>query len=168
MELDGLERAEARQWLDSARVTQLVNRYFRNLDEKLFDPSRFWRIFAPDAELIRPNGAVVTGPEKIADSHARSFSRFESTQHLLSGHDVDFEGDKANLRANLIAIHIWKDRPVEASLFDRSFIAGGVVTAVLTRTGDGWRIRRIENRVIWRTGHLGDMLQFAYNPSGSG
>jgi SnoaL-like domain len=163
MEQRGLDQAEVSQWLDNARISRVVGSYFRALDEKHFDDSHFRQILASDAKVIRPNGAAVVGPANIADSHARSFARFEATQHLLTGHDVDIDGDTAAVRANLVAIHIWKDRPVEASMLESSFTAGGVITAALTRTPDGWRITRMENQVIWRTGFSGDMLQFSYD-----
>lgn len=163
MEPSGLDRAEVTQWLDNARIIRVVGSYFRALDEKHFDESHFRQILASDAEIIRPNGAAVAGPANIADSHARSFARFEATQHLLTGQDVDIDGDTAVVRANLVAIHIWKYRPSQASMLERSFTAGGVITAALTRTPDGWRITRTENQVIWRTGFFGDMLQFSYD-----
>jgi hypothetical protein len=163
MELSGMDQAEVSQWLDNARITRIVESYFRALDEKHFDESHFRQILAPDARVTRPNGATVVGPANIADSHARSFARFEATQHLLTGHDVDIDGDTAAVRANLVAIHIWNDRRAEASMLDRSFTAGGVITVALTRTPDGWRITQTENHVIWRTGFFGDMLQFSYN-----
>jgi ketosteroid isomerase-like protein len=162
MELSGVDQAEVNQWLDSARIIRVVNRYFRALDEQHFDDVHFLQILASDATVIRPNGAAVVGPANIADSHARSFARFEATQHLLTGHDVAIDGDTAAVRANLVAIHIWKDRPLEASMLERSFTAGGVITAALTHTPAGWRITRTENQVIWRTGFFGDMLQFSY------
>lgn len=159
MEAHETGRAEVNRWLDDARIIRVVNTYFRALDEKQFGESRFGQILASDARVIRPNGAATVGPANIADSHARSFARFEATQHLLTGHDVDVDGDTAVVRANLVAIHIWNDRPVEASMLDRSFTAGGVITATLRRFTDGWRISELENHVIWRTGYFGNMLQ---------
>jgi hypothetical protein len=32
------------------------------------------------------------------------------------------------------------------------FAAGGVVTAQLVRTGEGWRISEMSHRVLWRAG----------------
>jgi len=69
-------------------------------------------------------------------------------QHLLTGHDVDVDADTAAVRTNLVAIHIWNDRPVEASMLDRSFTASGVITAALRRFPHGWRISKTEMRVI--------------------
>ena len=159
MKNETASQAEVNTWLDEALIIRKVNTFFRAMDEKHFDDSYLGHILAADVQMIRPNGAVTVGTGNIADSFARSFDRFEATQHLLTGHDVDVDGDTAAVRANLVAIHIWKDRPVEASMLDRSFTAGGVVTADLRRSPDGWRISRAETRVLWRTGFFGDMLQ---------
>ena len=152
------DQTEVNRWLDEGRIVRVVNRFYRALDEKHFDSSYLGEILAADAQVIRPNGAATEGLANIADSLARSFTRFEATQHLLTGHDVDVDGDTAAVRANLVAIHIWKDRPAGASMLDRSFSAGGIVTAALRRFPEGWRISKAEMRVMWRTGFYGDML----------
>ena len=69
------------------------------------------------------------------------------------------DGDAAVVRANIVAIHLWKDRPADASMLERSFTAGGVITADLLRMPDGWRIAELENRILWRTGYFGSMAQ---------
>ena len=163
MELSAEDPAGFDQLLEAWKVIRVVNMYFRALDEKHFDESHFGQVFAPDAQVVRPDGAAVVGVLSIADSHARSFDRFDATQHLLTGHDVEIDGGAASVRANLVAIHIWKDRPVDASMLERSFTAGGILTVALERTPEGWRIIRTENHVIWRTGDFGDMRQFSYS-----
>lgn len=140
--------------------------HFRALDEKHFDESHFCQILTPDTQIVRPNGtATVGGPADITASYARSFARFEATQHLLTGHDVDCDSDTATVRANLVAIHIWSDRPADMDMHDRSFTAGGVLTATLKRVTDGWRISELENNVIWRAGYFGNMLTHQYWPN---
>lgn len=129
------------------------------MDEGLFEDALFGRIFAGDGEIVRPNGVGVVGPADIARSHGVSFARFDGTQHLVTGHDVEIDGDSAVVRADLVAIHLWKGMPVGASMRERSFTAGGVVTANLVRTLDGWRIRELRNRIVWRTGHFGNMIE---------
>lgn len=84
--------------LATARVVRTLNSYYRAVDEQRFDAPRFRRIFAPDGKIVRPNGAEITGSVDIADSHARSFARFEASQHLLTGHDVDLAGATAEVR----------------------------------------------------------------------
>ncbi|MBD1322462.1 nuclear transport factor 2 family protein [Gordonia hankookensis] len=152
-----MQPSDLDQWLDSQRIVRLVTTYFRLLDEQDFDEWRFHEIFHDDATIVRPDGSETIGPHHIAASHARNFARFESSQHLLTGHDVQVTGDIADLRFNLVAIHLWKDRPEAADLNDRAFTAGGVVTARLTRLPEGWRITQLQNRVVWRTGYFGDM-----------
>ncbi|WP_045235205.1 nuclear transport factor 2 family protein [Deinococcus pimensis] len=152
-----LDPAELQRWLDDARIIRVVDRYFRALDDRQYTEATFDRVVTPDIRVIRPNGAVTVGRTAIVESHARSFTRFAATQHLLGGHDVDIEGATAIVRANLIAIHLWNDRPADANLQDRSFTAGGVVRAALRRTTEGWRISELRNDVTWRTGDVGSM-----------
>ncbi|MET8428923.1 nuclear transport factor 2 family protein [Nocardia sp. NPDC004860] len=154
-----IDQIEVGYWVDTARITKVFNGYFRALDEMCFDVTRFEQIFASNGRIVRPNGVAVAGPASIAGSHAVSFARFDATQHLLSGHDVAIDGDTADVRANLVAIHLWKGMPVESSMLERSFTAGGVVTADLARTPDGWRMTEVRNRIIWRAGHFGDMIE---------
>ncbi len=153
------DQAELKHWVQTAQIIQVFNSYFRALDEQHFDIAHFQQIFTPDAKVIRPHGEAIVGPDTIAQSHAESFARFRGSQHLLVGHDVVITENTATVRANLVAIHLWKDRPANASLSENSFTAGGVVTADLLYTPDGWRITRTENNVIWRTGYFGNMLQ---------
>jgi len=156
----GLEdRTGLDQWLQTAQIIQVFNRYFRALDEQHFDVSYFQQIFTNDAEIVRPHGGVTVGPSAIAHSHSESFARFKGSQHLLTGHDVNITDNTASIRANLVAIHLWKDKPADASLMESSFTAGGVITGDLLHTPGGWRITRMENRVLWRLGYFGNMLQ---------
>jgi hypothetical protein len=159
MHANGVDRSEADRLYDETRIIRVISRYFRALDDKQFEESHFRQFLAADARVIRPNGNVTEGLLRIVDSYANSFARFEATQHLLTGHVVDVDARTASLRVNLVAIHLWNDKPADASLQDRSFTAGSVVDASLVRYPDGWRITELENRVIWRTGFRGNMPQ---------
>lgn len=147
---------EPDRWSDSQDVLAVVNEYFRSLDDREFDTEHLRRLFGDDGRIIRPDDTTTVGPEAIGRTHAHNFSRFEATQHLVTGHTVTIADDRARFRANLVAIHIWKDRPT-GNLDDRAFTAGGVVSATLERTVDGWRISMLQLEVVWRTGHFGDM-----------
>ncbi|MGW5112099.1 nuclear transport factor 2 family protein [Nocardia sp. NPDC004123] len=154
-----IDQDEVRCCVDTARITKVFNGYFRALDEMCFDVTRFEQIFTGDGRIVRPNGVAVAGPARIAGSHAVSSARFDATQHLLTGHDVAIDGDTADVRANLVAIHLRKGMPVESSMLERSFTVGGIVTADLARTPDGWRMTEVRNRNVWRTGHFGNMIE---------
>ena len=157
MELE--DQSGLNQLLQTEKVIQVFNRYFRALDEQHFDVVHFQQIFTNDAKIVRPHGVVTVGPSAIAHSHSESFARFIGSQHLLTGHDVTITENTATIRANLVAIHLWKDKPVDSGMLERSFTAGGVITADMLHTADGWRITKMDNHVIWRLGSFGNMLQ---------
>jgi SnoaL-like protein len=145
--------------INKSEITSVVNNYFRALDEKKLDARHFGSILTPQAKVTRPNGASLIGPEEISASHERSFSRFESSQHFVAGHDISLDGSTATVRANLIAMHMWQGSNTDANKPDNFFIAGGVIHATLTQSDGQWRISQMSNAVLWRAGGFRDMMQ---------
>jgi hypothetical protein len=136
-------------------ITEVINRYFAALDQKQFDVTTMSQIFADEAKVQRPNRTTVTGPKEIGDSHSRSLSRFQATQHLTSGFIITLKDDtSAEFRANLVAMHLWAEGHGDPSADpnDNYFLAGGVITGHVISNADGWRIAEITNQVIWRRG----------------
>jgi len=72
------------------------------------------------------------------------------------------------VRANLVAIHLWANGQPDINSAENYFLAGGVITAQLLQSAQGWRISRIENHVIWRGGSFGSMLQTGNKVAGVG
>jgi hypothetical protein len=142
-----------------SEITGIVNSYFRALDEKNFDARHFASIFTPQARVTRPNGASLIGPDDISASHEKSFTRFEGSQHFVAGHDICLDGRTANVRANLIAMHMWQGSKTDANRLDNFFIAGGIIHATLTQANGQWRISQMSNAVLWRAGGFRDMMQ---------
>ena len=141
--------------MHTVAITEVINRYFATLDQKQFDATTMSQIFADDAKIVRPNGAVTTGPKEIGDSHSRSLSRFRATQHLTSGFIMTLNDEtSAEFRANLVAIHLWAEGHGDpnADPNDNYFLAGGVITGHVILRASGWRITEIANQVIWRRG----------------
>jgi uncharacterized protein (TIGR02246 family) len=145
--------------VNKAEITRVVNSYFRALDEKNFDARHFASIFTPQAQVRRPNGASMIGPEEISASHEKSFTRFEGSQHFVAGHEISLDGNMANVRANLIAMHMWQGSKTDANTLDNFFIAGGVIHATLAQSDGKWRISQMSNAVLWRAGGFRDMMQ---------
>ena len=145
--------------INKSEITSIVNSYFRALDEKNYDARHFASIFTPQAQVTRPNGASLIGPEAISASHEKSFTRFEGSQHVVAGHDISLDGSTANVRANLIAMHMWQGSNTDANTLDNFFIAGGVIHATLTQSDGRWRISQMSNAVLWRAGGFRDMMQ---------
>ena len=145
--------------INKSDVTDVVQRYFRALDEKQFDAQHFTSIFMADAKVTRPNGASLVGPEEIRASHEKSFARFEGSQHLLTGLDIALHGTTAAVRANLVAMHMWQGSRANANSPDNYFVAGGVIHSELVQTDGQWKIAQLRNDVVWRAGGFRDMAQ---------
>jgi len=139
-------------WFDRLEITELLNQFFRTLDEKNFDETTLSRIFTADAKVERPNGVAVVGPRNIGESQRQSFVRFRATQHLVSGQVTTINGDDAQVRANLVAMHLWADGHGDPNALESYFLAGGVVQAKAEKTSSGWRISELAVRNRWRTG----------------
>ena len=154
-----MDQNKVTELINKSEITSIVNSYFRALDEKNFDAEHFASIFTPQANVTRPNGLSLIGPAEISASHENSFARFEGSQHVLAGHDISLDGGTANVRANLIAMHMWQGSKSDANKPENFFVAGGVVRAVLMQTDGQWRISRINTAVLWRAGGFRDMLQ---------
>jgi ketosteroid isomerase-like protein len=147
------------EFINKAEITSIVNSYFRALDEKNFDAQHYASILTPQAKVTRPNGASLIGPEEISASHAKSFTRFEGSQHVVAGHEISLDGSTANVRANLIAMHMWQGSKTDANKLDNFFVAGGVIHATLMQSDGQWRISQMSNAVLWRAGGFRDMMQ---------
>ena len=145
--------------INKSEITSTVNSYFRALDEKNFDAQHLASIFTPQAKVTRPNGASLIGPAEISASHAKSFTRFEGSQHFVAGHDISLDGSTATVRANLIAMHMWQGSKADANKLDNFFIAGGVVQATLMQSEGQWKISQMSNVVLWRAGGFRDVMQ---------
>ena len=141
--------------MHTVAITEVINRYFAALDQKQFDITTMSQIFADDAKIVRPNGAVTTGSKEIGDSHSHSLSRFRATQHLTSGFIITLKDDiSAEFRANLVAMHLWAEGHGDpnADPNDNYFLAGGVITGHVILEASGWRMTELANQVIWRRG----------------
>ena len=154
-----MDQERITELINTAEIISIVNRYFRALDEKNFDAQHFASIFTPQAKVTRPNGASLIGPAEISASHAKSFTRFEGSQHFVAGHDISLDGSTATVRANLIAMHMWQGSKADANKLDNFFIAGGVVQATLMQSEGQWKISQMSNVVLWRAGGFRDVMQ---------
>lgn len=150
-----MDRDTVETFVQKAEITELINRYFRALDQRDFDVATMRLIFAEDACTVRPNGAETVGPQAIGESQKKSFVRFRATQHMASGLVVTLhDHEQAEFLGNLVAMHLWAeglgDPTVEPN--DNYFLAGGVLSGKVTMTPQGWRITRVALEVTWRKG----------------
>lgn len=130
-------------------VAALVARYLISLDDEKLDEDWARRLFTDDVCVEFPMNRH-DGIEGVVEYHRRSLAAFARTQHLGSHAAVDVEGDRATLRANLIATHL---HPPAADGTDGGmFMAGTFLSGGARRTPDGWRLSRVRVRLVWSNG----------------
>ena len=100
---------QLKQVIERTEITDLVIRYFAAVDDKCIDKKIVKATFTTDAKIIRPDDTEIVGQENILDGHLTSFARFKATHHVITNFIVDITNDRATLRSNIIANHLWAD-----------------------------------------------------------
>ncbi|MFG1927826.1 nuclear transport factor 2 family protein [Cryptosporangium sp. NPDC048952] len=140
-------------------MDDLLSRYYAAVDDKCLTTEIVAATFIPDGFIRRPDGSELRGHEVILEEQTESFARFRATHHMLTNFLVEQEGDTARIRANLQATHIWNPELNDPLELNTHFVGGGVLTAVAARTPDGWRLREMGMRLVFRTGSVLPMLK---------
>ncbi|HEU5158514.1 MAG TPA: nuclear transport factor 2 family protein [Streptosporangiaceae bacterium] len=92
------------------------------------------------------------GDVKSADliaSWKELFGRLTTTQHLITNHLVDVDGDSAVCTAQFHAHHV-----AAVAHGDQTMILSGHYRFGLVRAGDGWQINSLVMTPTWSTGNL--------------
>ena len=137
-----MNKSKIDELIDKTEITDVVNSYFRALDEKHFDAQHVAALFTAEAKATRPNGSSMAGPEEISASHARSLERFESSQHLVAGHDISVSGNRATARANLVAMHMWQGSHTTRTTWTTSLLPAVSYTLPWSEQMESGRSRR--------------------------
>jgi hypothetical protein len=91
--------------VDRAAVAELLDRFIVALDDHELDDAWLRSVITDDVRFEFPLGQH-EGVEGLAAFLERPMARFERTHHLASPAVVDVDGDRATLRANMIAAHV--------------------------------------------------------------
>ena len=107
------------------------------------------------AEQVQLDYTSLTGGEPatlaaadIVAGWRRGLGGLDATQHLVSNHLVDIEGDRAVATAQFQATHVLANPHG-----DPVWTLGGRYRFGLVRGGDGWRIDAVTMTVTWATGN---------------
>jgi 3-phenylpropionate/cinnamic acid dioxygenase small subunit len=73
-----------------------------------------------------------------------------TTQHLITGHRVELDGDRAVCHAHSVNVHVPEADPT------RLVLHGNEYRFELRRTESGWRIVARQTRIVWRNGDESD------------
>lgn len=127
--------------IDRTEIADLVSRLGRCLDERDFEGLR--ALFTADAEVATPGGTAAGHDALVAQARARH-SAAAGIQHVVTNLLVDLEGDRADVRANLL-VAFADDGPRDPA----PFVLGEVYRFALRRTEGGWRFTRLSSTPTW-------------------
>jgi hypothetical protein len=142
---EGLAR-RLQELADRADLADLLARQGQWLDEQRFDDAG--SIFTEDA-TIRTQSGQSQGLQALTAQARRVHASFAATQHVTSGVLIDIDGDRATVRANLIATFVR-----DAAAPEPAAAAGERYRFEAIRTPRGWRFSRLEVTPVWRSGDM--------------
>ena len=126
---------------DRQQLSTLVSRLGRWLDDKSFGDGR--TLFTEDAEVHTPGG-VAKGVDNLIEQAGRNHT--VPTQHFITNPLIDVDGDSAAISANLLVVFVHETGPR---------LLGERYELEAARTGDGWRISRVQARPVWEVENAG-------------
>ena len=140
-----METADMVQLLwDRERVVELTHRYASGVDRRDWEQVR--SCFTDTATV---EGSISGGP---VDEYLRTIrtavERYSATMHLMSNHDVEINGDRANAQTYAVAFH-WAMEPA-GSASEENLVAGVRYLDELVRVDSGWAVERRRVMGEWR------------------
>jgi hypothetical protein len=150
-ELAALHR-EVRALTDRAAISALVDQYMIALDtadERGLDDAWYGSIFTGDVLLDFPIGGYA-GLSGLAEHQVKAKRKWARTHHLSGNHIIALDGDRATVRAQIVATHVNHGAARPEALFD----IGGHYEADAVRTDAGWRLCRLAFHLGWSAGEL--------------
>ena len=142
--------------LDRAAIARLIDRYTLLLDsqdEPGTAPDWPRSIFTHDCRLVFPIGEH-HGLAGLGAFHDAAKQKFSATHHLSSNHAIVLDGDRADIRFQMIATHVHRPDTRRRAARDPGplFQVGGYYAGRAARTADGWRFASWSFHVVWTSG----------------
>jgi SnoaL-like domain len=145
--MDPSTEQELRELLDRDRILTLMNRYFASIDDATNLDAEWARSIFSDDVRVEHRGFTLEGVEDMAVGNRFVREGWDRTFHVSTNAQVDLHGDRAEVRAQLLAIHVHPDAtPPEP------YIIANVFEADAVRTPDGWRFQTLNLQSVWSTG----------------
>lgn len=129
---------------DHRAIVEVTVAYTYALDTKDWDALD--EVFVPDATafLTEP----LEGRDAIKARVRRALEPMDTSQHMISNHQIVVDGDQATCRCYLQAQHVR-----QAAHGSPNFVVAGRYDDRLVRTPSGWRIVRRELSIMWTDGN---------------
>jgi uncharacterized protein (TIGR02246 family) len=124
--------------LDRQAVADVMTRYAAAIDET--DMTSFAELFLDDVEVVGFAGEPLSGAASWIGFVERTLDGFTATQHMLGPQLAEIDGDTANARTDLQAIHVLKQPKGEV------FTLWGTYKTRMKKQPDSgaWKIARHE------------------------
>jgi hypothetical protein len=141
------------QWLvDRAQISDLLYSFASALDNK--DWKRYADNYADNGYIELPDPQSANGStfilhkDKMLELVPRSLGRYDATHHISTNHQITIDGDQADSRSYLQAVHVGS-KPTE------HWTAGGWYECRYARTTQGWKFARVKLTCVWLAGDVG-------------
>jgi len=143
-----MDQAKLQLLYDRMEIIDTINRYATSVD------TRDWDLFlmcytdemVADMVSIGFDKPMTMKAQEFLEIIRQAVSPFDSTQHLISNHVIDIDGDSATCVCYLQAQHFSQD--VTGA---HAVLIGGYYSNSLVRTSAGWRIDKYKVVKTWMT-----------------
>jgi hypothetical protein len=134
-----VDQSKLQALIDRAEIIEVFNRYASGVD--LRDRKLYRACFTDeiDLEILGGDPRAIAADEWVEQA-ITLLGSFEVTQHIITNHVIDVEGDAGTGIAYLHAQHFSPDN---------TLTVGGYYTDTLVRTSEGWRIRKLKLTITW-------------------
>lgn len=145
--------SERLQWLtDRALITDVMSTYATGLDARDWE---LWRSIFLDEVVFDLSSWTEQAPrpldmDRVVEGQERLFAELIVTQHSITNHRINIDGDRARVLAHMRAEH-WIDAGAPEGS-DR-YTMYGYYDDKLVRTDDGWKIAEMQLNVTRTEGN---------------
>lgn len=133
------------QLRDERAIVDTTIAYCWAIDTRQWDVLRE-RVFLPESTAML--GSQLAGVESIVSRIASVLSPLDTSQHMVSNHQVTLGGDAATSRCYFHAQHVRG-----AADGGPNYVVAGIYADDLVRTTVGWRIKHRTLTVLWTEGN---------------
>jgi 3-phenylpropionate/cinnamic acid dioxygenase small subunit len=134
-----VDQSKLQALVDRAEIIEVFNRYASGVD--LRDRKLYRSCFTDEIELeILGGDPRTTAADEWVEQAITMLGSFETTQHIITNHVIEIDGDEATGVAYLQAQHF---NP------DSTWTVHGYYSNALVRSSEGWRIRKLKLTATW-------------------